>query len=784
MFDVDMSSTSVYATGVAGLTITGAGPGGIPGKLYFPPSPSGVYYLKLKNNTNIAGTNHLLKAQLVANSGGTLSDNTPFPYDTKAVIDFIGGGTEKLDAQYLDIKTVCTNPNTKYIETYGYCYNAVFNSGTGFWTLNGNNMPPVNGAPVYLSVDNSGVLPSGFDINTKYFTRDFSNYDCKLSATYNGSPIASNSNSVSGVYLHYGKFEVVAISGSYFILDGAISAGYFGTVKLRGAVLPSGIDNYDMFWPYNTSDRNIQLTYTQSQPKTLYTPADSGVGPLYLYGGSNIGTNTNKMINTVQDITTDPQWQRNQKVALSSSYLQVYMSNKIIKIYPKFIELESVYANGYGPCSLLILADRNVAIRTVINNFQGMIDFAHSGCSFNNEFYNSVGGYCYCFNNGQYYTVNGGIINRMGYDVTGGAPNANAIFNNVIITGNYGGVTGTNQKIKNLLCSGNRTVFGSTSTNCTLDDNSVVIGQANVCNSAINTAISGIFCGLSTGVFVNSVRCYAGGSIIKNCAYLDYAYNVYNTYDRCEVKGLDAIFYSSDNIFSNGSITYCTQIFNSYSSFNIIYNTILNNNSIDVSYVKNNFGYGVHHSGVLTSNYYKYSDVVSYNPYSKIMFYDSPSPGYISCYNFGGYTHSETYSVGIHGTPPITPPTCVHKTVTENAVATPSFVVHAVEIPLWCAKNQAMTVKIYIKQVSTGFDERAKFDLVNLSVIEGNNGGVISTATVADDTNWQTLVLIAPARSAEGPLTLRLTTRGINKSLYWFQTVEPAITITNSYLLI
>lgn len=152
-------------------------------------------------------------------------------------------------------------------------------------------------------------------------------------------------------------------------------------------------------------------------------------------------------------------------------------------------------------------------------------------------------------------------------------------------------------------------------------------------------------------------------------------------------------------------------------------------------------------------------------------------PGYIGRWDIGGKTISEAFDAGTHdasaqiealyGDP--SPPCCIHVTTVENVAETPATIKHVLDIPLWVKKGENLKVSIYAKQVATGFDERAKFSIVDLGAGGSITGEILASWTVADNTDWQTIELASGERAQEGPLTLRLEARGQSKELYWFQ---------------
>ncbi len=106
-WDVD---TSGYATGIAGITITGAAE--TPASLYFNPTGT-ANYIKMKAGTTINGTNAAVKGRLIANSDGAWATTTVYPFAAKATIEFLT--TAYLDGTYLSLNIRCAEPATPVI---------------------------------------------------------------------------------------------------------------------------------------------------------------------------------------------------------------------------------------------------------------------------------------------------------------------------------------------------------------------------------------------------------------------------------------------------------------------------------------------------------------------------------------------------------------------------------------------------------------------------------------------------------------------------------------------
>jgi hypothetical protein len=173
----------------------------------------------------------------------------------------------------------------------------------------------------------------------------------------------------------------------------------------------------------------------------------------------------------------------------------------------------------------------------------------------------------------------------------------------------------------------------------------------------------------------------------------------------------------------------------------------------------------------------------------------SAQPGYIGCWNSGGYTKSTAFVAGTHDPSAqleallgvAVPPTCVHVSICED-----SDVVHRVDFPLWAAKGQRFTVKVYARLVVAGSFEsgavvksKPKFSLVYPGVASGGVGFELSSGTLVDNVDWQVFDLNVVARVADGPLWLRCEALGGvaagtgSDTFYWFHVVTPGYPAVN-----
>jgi hypothetical protein len=221
---------------------------------------------------------------------------------------------------------------------------------------------------------------------------------------------------------------------------------------------------------------------------------------------------------------------------------------------------------------------------------------------------------------------------------------------------------------------------------------------------------------------------------------------------------------------------------------------VLFNNTNDAYNSKKTVGYNVASKSSVQVAFYLHKNTGYRDPDYAYTVYDiasqsdgSAQPGYIGCWNPGGYTKSTAFVAGTHDPSAqleallgvAVPPTCVHVSICED-----SDVVHRVDFPLWAAKGQRFTVKVYARLVVAGSFEsgavvksKPKFSLVYPGVASGGVGFELSSGTLVDNVDWQVFDLNVAARVADGPLWLRCEALGGvaagtgSDTFYWFHVV-------------
>jgi hypothetical protein len=215
-------------------------------------------------------------------------------------------------------------------------------------------------------------------------------------------------------------------------------------------------------------------------------------------------------------------------------------------------------------------------------------------------------------------------------------------------------------------------------------------------------------------------------------------------------------------------------------------------NTYDIRRPRGVIGYGCSlQSGGANYVYeYKHADESITNANCGISMYNiktaagTAQPGYIARWDIGGKTITEAWAAGTHDADAqlnalygaTSPPNGVHATLCED-----SDVLHLVEIPLWCAAGQNLTVHIYARLLTAGkfAGQLPRFRLVYPGETDGTSSEFLETWTITDNNDWQTVELNTAARSQDGPIWLRMEAQGGNAGgtgttdiLYWFHVLD------------
>lgn len=133
--------------------------------------------------------------------------------------------------------------------------------------------------------------------------------------------------------------------------------------------------------------------------------------------------------------------------------------------------------------------------------------------------------------------------------------------------------------------------------------------------------------------------------------------------------------------------------------------------------------------------------------------------GDIRAWNGGGTITTEAYNAGTHGTPPVTL-ALVYKNTFTTAYQ------NGIDIPLMGRKNVPTRIKVYMKKSVNGMLTTPYVKLCDPNKGFEQTGETLATATMADDTNWQTLV-VEYTPTYDRQLILRIAGKNASGILYW-----------------
>jgi len=178
------------------------------------------------------------------------------------------------------------------------------------------------------------------------------------------------------------------------------------------------------------------------------------------------------------------------------------------------------------------------------------------------------------------------------------------------------------------------------------------------------------------------------------------------------------------------------------------------------------FGAGLRSTSQVASGYLAASSD-DYVPGAVVVLYDvadsdgTPQPGRLAWWSQGGSGKSETYVVGTHGTPPVTL-AYVHKSNFETVNAR-----NYLDIPVLVPKGQTLTATVWVKKSANGMTVTPKFSLIDKNREWGHANEYLSSSTMTDDTNWQTITLTYTASTEDKQIALRAEGRNASGSMYW-----------------
>jgi hypothetical protein len=543
-------------------------------------------------------------------------------------------------------------------------------------------------------------------------------------------------------------------------------------VKIRSsATLPTGFHNDDIYYVRSVSGNTCKLAL-QNADAQIVIPTATGSGTLTMYDGH---TNTStKVMNVVQDVTTDTPWTTTanfNRVVLCDIGPETYDQQRdtlaAIAVNTLTITTNNVDSVQY-PLARIYLCSRNVQILSnSTTTAQIIVDYTtktHSGvfqCALINTAGTGTTFYGYGISAGVGHTISG---------IISGCNMGLYLCTSPTITGIIASCSTGSRQCVSTIVSG--TVIGCSS------------GIYNTGN-AVGGEISGTICGCSYGSYYGQGMVISG--LIHGCSDGISSYNqiltgsVRSCSNGCNVLtalsmsgsviGCTRGIANTTSTYVTGTIRHCTYGINVTSAD--VRKATFTNNLYDIGIPRGIRIYGSQLTSSTQVLYYLHSYDSGTDQNYGVSAYDyAGNAGCLARWDVGGYTISAVYASGTHGTPPITPPTCVHETIAQDNDAE-----HHVILPLYGEKGQVLTVTCYAKQPTASvFDTLPVFELIDPSLAPGSD--VLATSTQVDNTDWQTHTLATTALGEDKPVWMRMRCKGGNSggmgtdTLYWFQVID------------
>jgi len=525
LMDVDTSGW----TGTGDVTITSHATD--PGMLYFKNGTNG--HLKVRTTKSIKGTNAAVKGRLLANSDGVWVNSTALTYTNKAVIDLTT--TAKVDAAYLDIKLLGTEPTTnKYIEFFGMCYVVTMEADDDKVTcVSPSTTPPADGTPVYFS----GTLPAELVAGTVYYTRDLAGSTIKIAATYGGDAINLTDDGSGTIYMHYGKWGPVAQATNVNTTTGVITwdgvppaAGTAVMIRSSGT-LPTGYAATDVYYTRTISGVTCKLASLNADVNIII-PTAVGSGNLSMYMGGT--ATTAATVNVVQDVTAETGWTttdgHNHVGVVNCNAPSTYDQQRVqlTAITARYATLSAAVDSAQHPLARIFLSSRNVSIRsscqatstTIVDYSSATSSSGIFGCEIRSTYGTGTTFYGYAITSGTGHTISG-VISGAYYALSNGAT---CTVSGSIIAGNIGISNGFNITVSGILSGLSVAVNGGI--------RNTFSGQINGSTSGVNGGFGNVLTGIISGcsIALNSVNAYTevrggilsgnGSAILGSCTLI------------------------------------------------------------------------------------------------------------------------------------------------------------------------------------------------------------------------------------------------------------------------
>jgi len=785
---VDADYTAL-TNGIAGLTITSHA--STPGMLTFKSDgTAAVYGLKIKAGTTIVGTNAAAKGRLLANSDNVWGHTTAVPFASKNTI--LLDTTAYIDATYLDIALYGTQPTNYSVEVWGATYTVTGSGANDTLTATApSTTPPQNGTPVTFTV-NGGTLPSPLVAGTTYYTRDLSGSTLQVETSIGGGAINLTTDGSATIYMHYGCWGPVTQATAVNTTTGVVTwngvppaAGTAVVLKSSGT-LPTGWSTDDVYYTRSISGNTCTLAL-QNSDATVIIPTDTGTGNISMYCGTPASTYATAAVAVLTDLTSDAGWVttagENAVALVNASNPGNYDQQRLTvsTINAKWLVLSANVDSVQFPGARVYLTSRNVRIQcNTTTAAQTIVTYGaatHTGV-FQCEIRSTAGTGTTFYATG----INAGGAVGAGHTISGVisgcskgiyiSPGATLTSTGIIVACSDG-INGNGAY--------NAYVMNGTIAGCTTGMNApvspAVAGTICGCTNAISSGGPGILTGLIAGcnTAVASANNWQLNGTIRNCVTtvgnIAYRNDINGT-----IRGCGTVQQYSAQIHVSASIVGCGTGF--YMAGVDLLGASFANNGVDLN-VNMQYMHGVGTTLGSTSQVSNYKGSSSRNVDARtgvaIESGFGGVAGAIGFWTLGGYTKSATYSVGTHGTPPITPPNnLIHEMLFEY-----NGLFNWAEFHIWGLANKPVNVTFYGALTgTTTWTTRPNVGIYDPTKAWQVAGEILNaSAAMASNTNWQTLTATYKP-TYDRALLVRIqgiggTSGGSGtEKLYWFHTVN------------
>lgn len=712
----------------------------------------------------------------------------PLPVDHRATIAL--GALSSMVTQYLDVLLHCAEPTNKSVRMYGHSdtftvtdlLNNFITATVGAGTLISD------GYPVYLST--TGTLPAPLQPNTLYYCRASTNPTCKLSTDNTTPGIIDITDTGTGTHcITTGILPVASIASDIITLN-TVSLPTAPWANLNCVMFtstgtyPTGIEPNRAYWMNSVSGVTFKITAYPNASMPALSLGTSWTGTLKAYHGC--GPITLATVAVLDDVSADTAWAATGDTStfatcttLSAAVLadegpadydQQRVAVKVIA--PTFITLSAAVDSAQYPNSRLWLCSRNVEITSEATTSIGIVDSTSCtggvyGCSIRSRVGTGTTFYGYGISNGT-SIISSGVISGTNYGIQTAV--ATHTMSGVIAGCYYGFNSPVTPTISGIIAGCSAGLSGTTTV-------PTITGTISGCSTALSSCVggtmSGTVRGCTTGINAGfSILC---SGIIECCSTALSApagIRVTGT-----LRNNNHALVNTDGVFS-GTVSGC--MYGSTRCMMELSGATFEGNYTDAYIPMGMKSYASAFKSTLQVSTYKYSELYYTNPLIYHMAYDLPSalgvaqPGYIGCWNPGGYTKTTALVTGTHGQPPRTPPAGIHETYCQDSNAA-----HLVEFPLKGTTARPCRVIICARQaVASSFVTRATYSIDDPGKALTDSARILTSWQIADTDVWQQYVL-SYQPTYERDLILRMlvtggtsTGTGGDDTLWWFQIIE------------